>query len=246
MALVVVEVAYALLRLIPNVWWLVAAILYLVLVAGLAQLGPVLFLPMFFKLTPLDEPDLAERLHGLARRAGTRIQGIYRLNLSAKTTAANAMLVGLGRTRRVILGDTLLDRYTSEEIEVVFAHELGHQVHHDIPRLIAFQSAVTLVALYLANLALTQGAARLGYRGIADVATMPLLALVLGVVGTISTPLINWLSRDLESRADCYALTVTEAPRAFSSAMVRLANQNLAVYRPPEWEEWLFYDHPSI
>ena len=166
--------------------------------------------------------------------------------MSAKTTAANAALTGLGRTRRVILGDTLLDCYTSEEIEVVFAHELGHHVHHDIPVMIALQSLGTLVALYVANLTLVAGARALGYHGIDDVATMPLLALALGVLGAITTPLFNWDSRRMERAADCYALQATRDPQSFISTMIRLANQNLAVYRPPRWVEVLFYDHPSI
>ncbi len=244
--LVMLEVVYALLQFVPQLWWAIAAALYVVFVAGLAHVGPILLLPLFFKVTPLESSDLTERLKDLARQAGTRVEGVYRLHLSAKTTAANAALTGLGSTRRIVLGDTLLEHYSPDEIEVVFAHELGHHVHRDIPRMIAEQALVTLVALYVAHLALDAGAQRLGYAGIADVATMPLLALVLGTVGVISTPLVNWLSRRAERSADCYALQVTGNPAAFISMMIRLANQNLAVYRPARWVEILLYDHPSI
>src|SRR6185437_11258696 len=121
--------------------------------------------------------------------------------------------------------------YSPDEIEVVFAHELGHQVHHDIPRLIVGQAVVTLLALYLANLALIAGVRAFAYSSIADVATIPLLALVLGMIGIVTTPLVNWESRRMERHADCYALEATRAPKAFQSTMIHLANQNLAVYR---------------
>lgn len=246
LALIMVEVVYALLRSVPQVWWLISGALYLVFVVGLAHLGPVLLLPLFYKLTPLEPSDLTERLKELAHRAGTRVQGVYRLHLSAKTTAANAALAGLGSTRRIVVGDTLLDCYTPGEIEVVFAHELGHQVHRDIPRLIGQQTVATLVALYVANLALVAGTQVLGYDGIADVAALPLLGLVLGVVGAVATPLLNGLSRRMERAADCYALEATNDPDAFISTMIRLANQNLAVYRPEKWVTILLHDHPSI
>ena len=246
LGLILIEIVYTLLRLTPHVWWLIAAAIYVLFVIVLAQLGPVLLLPLFFKLTPLPPSELTDCLKELARRAGTRVRGIYSLNMSSKTTAANAMLAGLGRTRRVILGDTLLDCYTPKEIKAVFAHELGHQVHNDIARGIAEQAVLTLISLYVANLALVFGVPLPGYRGIADVATMPYLALVLGIVGALTTPLVNGLSRRAERAADCYALTTTDQPEAFVSTMIRLANQNLAEYNPPHWVEALFYDHPSI
>lgn len=244
--LLAVEAVYALLLALPSWWWLVAGALYLLVVVVLANLGPVLLLPLFYKLTPLAPSPLTERIEELARRAGTRVRGVYSMNLSAKTTAANAALMGLGNTRRIVLGDTLLNRYTPREIEVIFAHELGHHVHGDVPRLVVGQSVVTLVGLYLASLVLAAGSAALGYNGIADVATMPLLALILGAFGVVTTPLLNAYSRHVENRADRYALDTTRDRDAFVDAMLRLANQNLAEVEPPAWVETIFYDHPSI
>lgn len=244
--LLAIEAVYALLLALPSWWWLVAGALYLLVVVILANLGPVLLLPLFYKLTPLAPSPLTERIEELARRAGTRVRGVYSMNLSAKTTAANAALMGLGNTRRIVLGDTLLDRYTPREIEVIFAHELGHHVHGDVPRLVVGQSIVTLVGLYLASLGLAAGSAALGYAGIADVATMPLLALILGAFGVVTTPLLNAYSRHVENRADRYALDTTGDRDAFVDAMLRLANQNLAEVEPPAWVETIFYDHPSI
>jgi STE24 endopeptidase len=243
---VMVEALYALLAALPTLWWLVAAGLYLLLVVGLANLAPIVILPLFYKLTPLDPSPLTDRLAEMAERAGARVRGVYRMNLSSKTTAANAALMGLGNTRRVVLGDTLLDRYEPDEIAVVFAHELGHHVHRDVPRLVATQALLTLAGLYCCTLVLNWGIVRLGYTGISDVATMPLIVLVLGAFGVITGPIVSWSSRRMEVAADEYALRTTGYVSAFISGMTRLANQNLAEYDPPAWVEFLFYDHPSV
>lgn len=246
LGLVLVEIVYWLLAVTPAYWWLITAVVLLFFTVLLANLAPVLLLPLFFKLTPIDRPDLAHSLEALAQRAGVRVRGVYSMNLSAKTTAANAALMGLGGTRRIVIGDTLLDHYAPAEIEVVFAHELGHHVHQDVPRMVALQTALTLVGLYLVNLALMWGVGAFGYQTIADPATLPFLAFALGLYGMISGPISNWVSRRAERAADRYALRVTDDAPAFIATMIKLANQNLAVYRPPRWEEILFFDHPSI
>lgn len=244
--LAVVELIYALLATLPEWWWLVTAVVLLLVTVVLAQLTPVLLIPLFYKLEPIEEGDLTARLRALAERAGARVSGVYRIGLSEKTTAANAMLAGLGRTRRVILGDTLLDRYTPDEIETVFAHELGHQVHGDIPKLIAIQSALTVVGLYLVGLAVQRGVGALGLTSVADVAGLPLLALALGAYSLATGPLGNAASRRMEAAADRYAVESTGKPLAFADAMRRLADQNLAEYNPPRWVEVLLHDHPAL
>jgi STE24 endopeptidase len=187
-----------------------------------------------------------ERLTRLAGAAGTRVRGVYRFDMSSKTLAANAAVVGLGNTRRIILGDTLLDNFSADEIETVLAHELGHHVHGDMGRGILVQSALTLGGLWLASLALRWGVTAFGFNGVADVAAMPWLALVLGAFGLVTTPLSNAYSRWRERLADRYALETTHQPQAFASAMTRLADQNLADADPERWVEVLLYSHPAI
>src|SRR5215831_14720343 len=244
--LVAVVFVYWLLATSPDWWWLWIGVAALFVSVILANLAPVLLLPLFYKLTPLPEGEVRAKTLALAAQARTRVRGAYSMNMSAKTTAANAAVMGLGNTRRIVIGDTLLDRYSPDEIEVVVAHELGHQVHRDIPKLIAVQSVVTLGGFYLASLALAAVVANVpGYHGLSDPATMPLLAAVLGVFGLLILPLNNGFSRLVESQADGYALELTGKVEAFKSAMVRLANQNLAELTPPAWVEFFLYDHPS-
>jgi STE24 endopeptidase len=245
--LVAVEFVYLLLAVSPNAWWLWTGIAMLFFTVILANLAPILFLPIFYKLTPLPEGDVKQRALALAAQARTRVRGIYSMNMSSKTTAANAMVIGLGNTRRIVIGDTLLDHYTPDEIETVVAHELGHQVHNDIPKLIAVESVTTLVGLYLVNLVLHTVVANVPqYHGLADAATMPLLGAALAVFALITLPLTNGFSRWVEHQADVYALESTRKPQAFISAMTRLANQNLAELEPARIVEFLLYNHPSV
>lgn len=241
-----VEAVYLLLAALPDWWWLVAGGAMLLVTVVLAQLTPVLLLPIFFKVTPLKDEALAQRVLAQARRAHTRVRGVYVMRMSAKMREANAMLAGLGRTRRILIGDTLLSEFTPDEIEVVMAHELGHHVHRDIPKGIALQTVVTLGGLFLVNLVLHAVVGGVpAYHGLADPATMPLLAAALGVFGLMTLPLTNGFSRLVESQADVYALETTRDAAAFLSAMTRLANQNLAELNPPGWVVFLLDDHPS-
>ena len=227
-----------------DFWWLWAGILLFLLILLLTRLTPTLLLPIFFKLEPLGDVELKQRLMNLAKRAQAQIIGVFTMDLSSKGTTANAMLAGLGKTRSIILSDTLLQQYTAEEIEVILAHELGHHLHRDIPKLIAVQAAMVLLAFYLADLVLKASLIPLDFQGIADVAAFPLLFLSLAAFGMMVTPFINAYSRYIETSADEAALELTADPGAFITAMTKLTDQNLAVADPSRWVEFLFYDHP--
>lgn len=246
--LLVLEVIYALLRAAPQTWWLWAAGVMLLFSVVLANLAPVLLMPLFNKFVPLgdEHADLAQRLIRLAERANTKVRGVYRFDMSRRTRAANAALTGIGGTRRIILGDTLLDSFTPDEIETVLAHELGHHVHRDIPIGIVVESIVTLIGLGAAAIIMQWGAAALGFGGPSDIATLPLFALAMGAFGLITMPLGNTYSRWRERRADEYALQATGNGAAYASALTRLANQNLSDADPEAWVEFLLYSHPAL
>jgi STE24 endopeptidase len=248
LGLVVIEIIYAVLRLAPQTWWLWAALILIAINILLANLAPVLLFPIFYKFKPLEEEyaDLAARLVRLADRAGTRVRGVYQFDMSRRTRAANAALTGLGNTRRILLGDTLLKEFTPDEIETVLAHELGHHVHRDIPLGILIESLITLVGFYLASVALNWGVAVFGLEGPADIAALPLFALAMGVYGLVTMPLGNAYSRWRERLADEYALQATQNGLAYASALTRLANQNLAEVDPEPWVEFWLYSHPAL
>ena len=230
----------------PEWWWLIAAAGFSAVIVVLAQLAPVLLLPLFYTLTPLDRPALRDRLLTLAERAGTRVLGVFELRLGDKTRKSNAALTGIGRTRRILLSDTLLAELSDDEIEVILAHELSHHVHHDIWRGIALEIALMTLGFYLADQALAATVGRFGIASKGDPAALPILALAAGAVSFALMPLANAVSRAHERRADRYALEMTNNAPAFMSAMKRLGAQNLAEERPSRLVQVLFYTHPPI
>ncbi len=248
LGLAVLEVIYAVLRAAPDTWWIWASIILLFFSVVMSILAPVLLMPVFYKFVPLGEEhqELIERLTRLSERAGTRVKGVYKFDMSRRTKSANAALTGLGSTRRIILGDTLLSEFTPDEIETVLAHELGHHVNRDIPLSMVVETVSTVVGLFLASLGLRWGASVFGLQGVGDIAGLPLFMLVMGLFGLLTLPLTNAFSRWREREADRYALESTRKPAAFASAMTRIANQNLAEVDPEPWVEWLLYSHPAL
>lgn len=229
----------------PERWWLTGAFTFAAILVGLAQLSPVLLLPLFYDFVPLNRPELVNRLVALANRAGARVVGVFEWRLSDRTRKANAALAGIGRTRRILLSDTLLAEHSDEEIEVILAHELAHHVHRDIWSAIALETVLIAAGFFVADRALSLFGGGFGLRGKSDVAALPILLLAAGAVSIVFLPLANGLSRAHERRADRYALTMTRNAGAFITAMKRLAAQNLAEEQPSRLVEWLLHSHPS-
>lgn len=230
----------------PEGWWLAAATAFALFVALMARLAPVLLLPFFFRIKPLEREELRRRLLALADRARVPVVDACEWQLSDRTKKANAALTGLGRTRRILVSDTLLSAYSDEEIEVVLAHELGHHAHHDIWRGIVAESLVATLGFFLASRVLLLMAPGLGLAGVADVAGLPWLLLTAGCLSMILLPAANALSRAMERGADRFALEATGNPAAFRKAMQRLGMQNLAEEEPSRFVQWLFYSHPPF
>ena len=247
LASVIVELLYLVIRQYTQHWWLIAWAAFLGLFVLLAQLAPVVLLPIFYKFEPLENEELKRRLVLLSERAGTRVRGVYKWNLSEKSKKANAALTGLGATRRIILADTLLDRYTDDEIEAVLAHELGHHVHKHILKAIFVQAAITLFGFWLANEVLRYAIDRHDmFAGMSDFANLPLLVLVATVLSFLLLPAMNAYSRFNERQADRYCFQSVASVEPFISSMNKLAEQNLAEKTPSRWVEWLFHSHPAI
>lgn len=237
---------YWLLRSQPDLWWLWAAIGATILVIIMMALVPVLLLPLFYKFEPIPEGELKDRLFALADQIGTQVQGIYVWHLGDKTSKANAAVTGWGRTRRIIISDTLIESNSPEEIEVVMAHELGHHVRWDVWKMMFVSTVLIFVSFFVIDLALDEWIDSLGLRGISDIAGLPLVLIVGVGVSLVALPVSNWLSRRAESAADLYALNLTGMRDQFISAMDKLGDQNLAQKKPNAFVEFVFHSHPSI
>lgn len=241
-----IEFLYWTMRRWPVHWWIISGLSFMGFFVVLANLAPVLIFPIFFKFKPLENPSLTERLLELSRRSGTRVKGVFEWKLSEKSKKANAALVGLGNTRRIILSDTLLKKFSEDEVEAVLAHELGHHVHRHMLRGLAVQVAATFLGFYLVNLTLFRFSRFFGFAGVADFASLPLLALVITALSLVLLPAVNAHSRLMEHHADAYALRAIPKRSAFVSSMEKLAELNLAERKPHPWIEFIFHSHPSI
>jgi len=248
LGLILLELLYLALRVTGDLWWLWAAGGLLVFNVLLINLAPILIMPLFNKFIPLgdEHKDLADRLLKLAKQANTKVRGVFKFDMSKRTKSANAALTGIGNTRRIILGDTLINEFSADEIETVLAHELGHHVHRDIPVLVTFGILSATLGLYLASLGLNWAIGAFGFSSPADVAALPALALIFGIYDFLTMPLNNAISRWRENLADDYALQATGKNEAFASGFTRLANQNLGEVDPEKWVVFMFYSHPPL
>jgi len=227
-------------------WWLpVALVLFLVSVV-LARLAPILIFPLFYKFSPLEDSPLRKRLLELARKVGLMTEQVFSFNLSKTTQKANAGFTGLGKSRRIILSDTLLQGFPDEEIATIFAHELGHYRYGHLWKGIVIGFAVIFLSLFATARLYEFSLGAFGFRQIDQVEALPLLALYLLLFGLLTTPLQNSVSRKFERQADTFAVELTGKPKAFISALEKIAQRNLADKDPHPVIEFLFYSHPSI
>lgn len=227
-------------------WWLSAGGLFALAGMALANLAPIILMPLFYRFKPLERVELRDRLVTLSNRAGVKVLGAFEWGLGAKTSRANAALVGLGRTRRILVSDTLLNDYSDDEIEVILAHEIAHHVYYDIWTSLAIESVVLAVSLLAADVVVRTLGVTFAIDGPSDLAALPVIAVASGLVSMLLRPFGNAWSRHNERRADRFALALTRRPDAFISAMRRLAAQNLAEERPSSAAFWFFHTHPTI
>jgi len=228
-------------------WWLVAAGTFFVVSVLMGQLMPVLILPLFYKIEKLDDPELGERMARLAEGTGLSIEGVYRMGMSEETVKANAMLAGLGRTRRVLLGDTLLDQFTGDEIEVILAHEIGHHVFHHIRKMIVAGIFYSAAGFWVCDLLLARWIMGVdGTYAQMPVHALPLVMLVLTAFAMLLDPVQNIFSRRYERQCDRYALQRTGLHDAYRAAFRKLAKLNKDDPDPHWLDTLLFHSHPPI
>jgi STE24 endopeptidase len=242
--------AYAVIRRRPRDWWLIIAGASVPLTVVLSNLAPVLLMPLFNRFQPLRDEALAARIRSLAGRSGVRISDVYEMDMSRQSEKPNAMFTGLGNTKRIVLGDTLLARFSEDEVEAVVAHELGHQVHGDIWRLIGFGAGAGFGAAWLLSrlgpLAVERTRERTRVSEIGDEASLPVLALLMTAIGLFLMPVQAAFSRAMERRADRFAVELTRNGAAYARALGGLAAQSLADPDPPRPVVVMLYSHPPI
>lgn len=246
LATVLFSVIYALLRWLPEWWWLAAAVFYILFAVVISTIAPVVIMPLFHKFEPLAEGELTEAVRRMMEEAGIKVVGVFKWGLEEKTSTANAAFAGFGKTRRIILGDTLLSGYSQEEILAILAHEVGHYKNRDTTRLMITSSLLALLGFFIAHHILTALVGLFELGGIESIASAPIFIFSLFVFSLISMPFANMHSRRREFAADAYAIAAMGSPDSLISAFEKLADQNLSNKEPAAWIEFLLHSHPSI
>ncbi len=245
-SIVLLSLMYGLLRAAPQSWWMYAGAIWITFSFLLARVLPTVIIPLFYKYIPIDNQGLKDRIRRLFDECRVPLKEVYAIDFSWKTRKANAFVCGMGKSRRVVLADTLIENYSDAEIEVVVAHELGHYKHHDLIKLFAANSIFILGGLFVVDRILKGLNSYFGFSGLDDIAGLPLVILVFVALGVIMTPLSNWFSCRIERGADRFSLETTNDSASFISLMTKLGEQNLSEMEPARWAEIFFYDHPPL
>lgn len=229
-----------------ELWWLPLAVGLFFFSVILAKIVPIIILPIFYKVVPLENEGLKNKIKSLAEQAGMKVQNIYSFNMSKNTKKANAAFTGLGSTKRILLGDTLVKNYSDDEVETIVAHELGHYKKKHIPINLLYSTIMSFVALYLISVLYKTSLPWFGFNNISQISAFPIILLWAMMIGLVFTPLSNLISRKFEYEADQYAVQSTRKKNEFVSVLEKLTEQNLGDKSPHPFVEWFFYSHPSI
>jgi STE24 endopeptidase len=238
---------FAVVRRVPRTWWIWGSAVMTVFLVFVILIVPVFIIPIFNKVTKLEDPKVTKPILALARANGIPAHDVYQVDASKQTTRMSANVSGFGKTMRITLNDNLLRRGSPEEIQAVMGHEMGHYVLNHVYKSIVFFFLMIVAMFAFTKWALDWSLARWGerwqIRGIGDPAILPLAILVISVFGFITTPIMNSFTRIQEYEADMYGINASRQADGFAQAAIHLGE-----YRkmsPGHWEEILFYDHPS-
>jgi len=244
--LLLVETGYGLVWSMKEKWWIGFGSLWFIYSWLLAQIFPIWIIPLFYRYSPVRDEALILTLKTFALSQGRNIDSVKVLNLSKETKKANAAVLGIGKRKRIVLGDTLLNRFNHEEIKVIFAHELGHDKERHLLMSLLFNAIVIFGGIYSVKELLLRFLPFFRIVYFDDLAVLPLFLFFFSLFSVVSMPIQNGFSRFMEQRADAFALRTTGLKDVFVSAMKKLSEQNLADEHPNRWVEIFFHSHPSI
>lgn len=229
-----------------NLWWVVFGVFMFFFSVILAQLFPIVILPLFYKIIPLENETLKGKIKLLADDAGIEVENIFSFDMSKNTKKANAAFTGIGKTKRIILGDNLLSSYSEDEIETVVAHELGHYKNKHIMKNLFMGTFFSFCSLFLIHSFTVMSLNIFNIGSIQSLSAILLFILFGMLVSFVQNPISNFISRKFEYEADEYAVKSTAKKSAFINTLEKLTEQNLGDKEPHPFVEWYFYGHPSV
>ena len=246
----IVMLAYLAIERSPRRWWMWLALGSVPLIIFAVLIQPIAIDPLFNKFTPLKDQQLKAEILDLAAKAGIPSRNVYQVDKSAQTKKYNAYVNGFGASQRIVLWDTTLQGMSKDEILFVMGHEMGHYRLGHIWKGIGFFCALSVGLFFLSGMlmdwAVRRFGPRWGFTELHDLASIPLFAIALSLVGLIAQPLANAYSRTIEHEADTFGLEVTHSNDAGARAFIKLGNQNKSNPEPAKVLEWMEYSHPPL
>tara|TARA_B000000460_G_scaffold210590_1_gene158268 strand:+ start:1542 stop:2669 length:1128 start_codon:yes stop_codon:yes gene_type:complete len=231
----------------PDTWWLVAATVTTLVSIVFVTLFPVVILPIFNKYDPIEDEMLTNQLSDILHKAGLKPSGFFRQDMSRQTKKENAFLAGMGKTRRVVIADNLLENMSLSEIKSVIAHEVGHYHFSHLPKNILIGTIQQLIIFYLLNIIMKILYPEFLTSNTNNLSLFPMFSLIMSLLSTLLFgPLNNMISRYFERQADRTSLELYPDKDSFQKAMAGLANRNLSNAYPEWWVKLLYYSHPPI
>ena len=237
---------YYFLRVTGGLWWVYFSIFLFLVSILLARLAPVLIFPIFYTFKPMENSEIGEKILTIIQKYKIQIKGIFSFNMSKETKKANAGFTGIGKSKRIILSDTLIENFSPDEIAVIFAHEVGHYRRRHIVKNIFLSGIVIFISFYICGQVYDWSLYKFGFSNVYDIAAIPILFFYLSLFSLLTMPLTNFISRKYEIEADDFSIKATGDRGSFISGMEKLAEINLADKEPNPIVEFLFYGHPSI
>jgi STE24 endopeptidase len=238
---------FGVVRRLPRTWWIWGAVVTILFLIFTVLISPVYIVPIFNKVTRLNDPKIVDPILSMARANGIPAKDVFEIDASRQTTRMSANVSGFANTMRITLNDNLLRRASPEEIQAVMGHEMGHYVMNHIYKSIMFLSIVTVLAFVYLRWSLDWALRRWGekwqIRGVGDTAVLPLVVLLVAIFGFVITPFMNTSTRTQEYEADMYGLNTSRQPDGFAQAAIHLGEYRKM--NPGPVEEWIFFDHPS-
>ena len=245
---IILSVFLELLYTLPGLWWLPAWVCFVLFQLLLTWLYPKVIAPMFNKFEPIEDETLKKGIDALLEHAGFHLKGLFKMDASTRSRHSNAYFTGIGKFKRIVLFDTIINTHTIEEITAVLAHELGHLKKGHIKKQLGASIVVSLIVLYaIAKLLAWQGLyMTFGFHGIIPYAGLFLLTIMGKTVTFFLTPIGSLVSRRYERQADAYARTLTGSTVPLAQALKRIAKDNLANLHPHPLYAWFYYSHPPL
>ncbi len=228
-----------------DLWWLALGGFFLLFSVVLAQLAPVLLVPLFFKMNPLPEGDLRTRLFELCDKFKITVKEIYLLGLGDKTEKGNAAFMGLGKTKRIAIGDTIYEKYPADQVVAVFGHELGHMVHWDIWKGLALSSASLLLTFGLAHYIARDWILPRWFTWIEAPFGLFLFFVMVSLLSIPAGFLEKAFSRWRENKADDFAAKNLGMGKPLADALEALTFQNRGYFVPSAFREFFLFSHPA-